>query len=44
MTGGQRGRPRPASYEFRVRGHLGATMLRVFPALCAQTRAQDTLL
>ncbi len=44
MTGGQRGLPQPASYEFRVRGHLGATMLRAFPALRAQTRGQDTLL
>ena len=34
----------PASYEIRVRGHLGATMRRAFPALRAQTRGPDTLL
>jgi len=32
------------SYEFRLRGHLGATMRRAFPALRAQTEGQDTLL
>jgi hypothetical protein len=31
-------------YEIRVRGHLGAKMLRAFPGLAAQTRGQDTLL
>ena len=31
-------------YEFRIRGHLGATTLRAFPALQAETRGQDTLL
>ena len=34
----------PANYEIRVRGHLGATMRRAFPALRAQTQGQDTLL
>lgn len=37
MTGSQQ-------YEIRVRGHLGATMLRAFPALHAQTRGGDTVL
>jgi hypothetical protein len=32
------------NYEIRVRGHLGATMLRAFPALAAQVRDGDTLL
>jgi hypothetical protein len=40
MTGGQR----PASYQVRVRGHLGAAMRRAFPALRAETRGRDTLL
>ncbi len=31
-------------YEILVRGHLGATMLRAFPALVAQVRDGDTLL
>jgi hypothetical protein len=44
MTGQPRDRQPPASYEIRVRGHLGATMLRAFPALRAETRSQDTLL
>ena len=35
MTGQPPGRQPPASYEIRVRGHLGATMLRAFPALRA---------
>ena len=34
----------PASYQIRVRGHLGATMRRAFPDLHAETRGQDTLL
>jgi hypothetical protein len=34
----------PANYEIRVRGHLGATMRRAFPALSAQAQGQDTLL
>jgi hypothetical protein len=32
------------TYEFRIRGHLGATTLRGFPALRAETQGQDTLL
>jgi hypothetical protein len=36
--------PSPAGYQIRVRGHLGATMLRAFPALHAEIRGQDTLL
>ena len=40
MTGTQP----PANYEIRVRGHLGATMRRAFPALGAQTLGPDTLL
>jgi len=44
MTGKRPGRQPPASYEIRVRGHLGATMRRAFPALRAQTRGHDTLL
>lgn len=42
MTGEQRGRP--PVYQIRVRGHLGATMLRAFPALHAETEGEDTLL
>ncbi len=38
------GRQPPANYEIRVRGHLGTTLRRAFPALRAQTRGQDTLL
>ena len=33
-----------AGYEIRVRGHLGAAMLRAFPALRATTQGRDTLL
>jgi hypothetical protein len=45
MTGERRdGPPPPSSYQIRVRGHLGATMRRAFPALHAETRGQDTLL
>jgi hypothetical protein len=44
MTGEQRDRPAPAGYQIRVRGHLGATARRAFPALQAETRGQDTLL
>ena len=48
MTGQQRNPKPPAScetsYEIRIRGHLGATMLRAFPALRAETPGQDTLL
>jgi hypothetical protein len=38
------GRQLTVSYQIRVRGHLGPTMLRAFPALHAETQAQDTLL
>jgi hypothetical protein len=44
MTGEQRDRPAAASYQIRVRGHLGAAMRRAFPALHAETRGPDTLL
>ncbi len=44
MTRRQRERQPPPSYEFRVRGHLGAAMLCAFPALQAETRGRDTLL
>ena len=43
MNGEQRDRP-PPSYQIRVRGHLGATMLRAFLALHAETEGEDTLL
>jgi hypothetical protein len=43
VTGEERD-PRRQDYEIRVRGHLGARMLRAFPALAAQTRGEDTLL
>ncbi len=43
MTGG-RGETRPLSYQILVRGHLGATMLRAFPGLRAETHDRDTLL
>ena len=37
--------PRPANtYEFRVRGQLGETILAAFPALEADYRHGDTLL
>jgi hypothetical protein len=45
MTGGQRDRQPPsAGYQIRVRGHLGATTLRAFPALQAETQGHDTVL
>lgn len=40
----ERSRQRRAGYEIRVRGHLGTTMLRAFPALHAETQGADTLL
>ena len=42
MTGAQRDPQQ--RYEIRVRGHLGATMLRAFPALRAEIQNGDTLL
>ena len=36
--------PAPQRYEIRLRGHLGATMLRAFPALHAEIEDGDTLL
>jgi hypothetical protein len=45
MTGGQSDRQPPsAGYQIRVRGHLGATTLRAFPALQAETQGHDTVL
>ena len=44
MTCEQRDRQPRASYQIRVRGHLGPAMRRAFPALHAETRGQDTLL
>ena len=38
------GEQRPASYQVRVRCHLGGAMRRAFPALRAGTRGQDTVL
>ena len=43
MTCEERDRQRQ-NYEIRVRGHLGVTMRRAFPALAVQTRGEDTLL
>lgn len=34
----------PVSYQIRIRGRLGQTMRRAFPALRAETRGEDTLL
>ncbi len=33
-----------AGYQIRVRGHLGAAMLRAFPTLRATTQGHDTVL
>ena len=44
MTGEQQDRQPPPDYQIRVGGHLGATTLRAFPSLQAETHAQDTLL
>lgn len=44
MTGAQR-EPQPAQhYEIRVRGQLGAALLRAFPALHGELRDGDTIL
>jgi hypothetical protein len=44
MTGhGRDPQPSPR-YEFRVRNHLGETMLGAFPALHAETSGKDTVL
>ena len=34
----------PVSYQIRIRGRLGQTMRRAFPALHAETQGEDTLL
>jgi hypothetical protein len=34
----------PGSYEIRVRGHLGPTLLHAFDGLQAETRGGDTIL
>ena len=44
MTSGRRDQGRPPNYEFLVRGHLGATLLRAFPGLHPQPQGEDTLL
>jgi hypothetical protein len=44
MSGERNGGQPPPRYEIRVRGHLGTTMLRAFPALHAEIRGGDTLL
>jgi hypothetical protein len=44
MTGEQRDSPLSTTYEIRLRGHLGETMLRAFPDLAAETRGDDTVL
>ncbi|MGD0702740.1 MAG: hypothetical protein ABSA02_23005 [Trebonia sp.] len=44
MTSGRGDQRQPANYEILIRGHLGPTIRRAFPALHAQTRGEDTLL
>lgn len=44
MTSQQREQQPTAGYQIRVRGHLGAAMLRAFPGLHAKTQGHDTLL
>ena len=44
MTGAHRDWWLPQRYEIRIRGHLGAMMLRAFPALRAEVQDGDTLL
>jgi hypothetical protein len=41
MKGGHHG---SRTYEFRVHGHLGETLLSAFPDLQAQARGPDTVL
>jgi hypothetical protein len=41
---GQERDPQRQNYEIRIRGHLGAKMLRAFPTLAARTQDEDTLL
>ena len=44
MTGHRRDPQLSSRYNFRIRGHLGKTLLGAFPALLAETRGEDTLL
>jgi hypothetical protein len=44
VTSGRRDQGQPPNYEFLVRGHLGATLLRAFPGLHPQAQGEDTLL
>ena len=44
MTGRQWDPPPPQRYEIRVRGHLGKTTRRAFPALNVEIQDRDTLL
>ena len=44
MTSKQHDRQPPATYQIRVRGHLGPAMRGAFPALQAETQARDTVL
>ena len=44
MTSGQKDRTPSASYQIRVRGHLGPAARRAFPALNAEPHGRDTLL
>jgi hypothetical protein len=44
MTSGRRDQRQLANYEFLVRGHLSATLLRAFPGMHPQTQGEDTFL
>jgi hypothetical protein len=44
MTRERRDRQPPTCYEIRVRGHLGATMLRAFPAMVSRRQGDHTVL